>query len=226
MLCVLYHNLNKKHTCQVLYLHILQYTQTHSISEECVCVCVHVCCRVQLFATPGLQPAKAPLSMGILQTRILEWVATSSSRGSSWPRDWTHICCVACTAGRFFTTEHRGSPVRRYCACFADEKIETKGNSELLDQVTSKETKSSSSQSQCFFLYTDSLWRVQDGTNRDTSWKHWPSCLAHMRACNVRSFPSPQHFCFKNSGPKEKQPNHFLLWEHSRWWLLNKPNPF
>ena len=37
---------------------------------------------------------------GIFQTRTLEWVATSLSRGSSWPRDWTHISCLA---GRFFT---------------------------------------------------------------------------------------------------------------------------
>ena len=34
---------------------------------------------------------------GIFQTRILEWVATSYSRGSSLPRDWTHISCVSCT---------------------------------------------------------------------------------------------------------------------------------
>ena len=27
----------------------------------------------------------------ILQARILEWIAMPSSRGSSWPRDWTHI---------------------------------------------------------------------------------------------------------------------------------------
>ena len=40
---------------------------------------------------------------GILQTRILEWVAIPSSRGSSRPRDWTHVSCVSCTAGGFFT---------------------------------------------------------------------------------------------------------------------------
>ena len=40
---------------------------------------------------------------GILQARILEWVASSSSRGSSQPRDWTLISCVSCIAGRFFT---------------------------------------------------------------------------------------------------------------------------
>ena len=37
--------------------------------------------------------------MGILQARILEWVAMPSSRGSSQPRYWT---CVSCIAGRFF----------------------------------------------------------------------------------------------------------------------------
>ena len=44
---------------------------------------------------------------GILQARILKWVAISSSRGSSWLRDWT---CVSCIAGRFFTTEPSGKP--------------------------------------------------------------------------------------------------------------------
>ena len=37
---------------------------------------------------------------GILQGRILEWVAIPFSKGSCWPRDWTQ---VPCTAGRFFT---------------------------------------------------------------------------------------------------------------------------
>ena len=32
----------------------------------------------------------------ISQERILEWVAISSSRGSSWPRDWTFVFFVSC----------------------------------------------------------------------------------------------------------------------------------
>ena len=32
----------------------------------------------------------------ILQARILEWVAMPSSRGSSRPRDRTHISCISC----------------------------------------------------------------------------------------------------------------------------------
>ena len=31
---------------------------------------------------------------GISQARILEWVATSFSRGSSWLRDQTHVSCI------------------------------------------------------------------------------------------------------------------------------------
>ena len=34
---------------------------------------------------------------GILQARILEWVAVSSSKGSSQPRDWTGVSCISCT---------------------------------------------------------------------------------------------------------------------------------
>ena len=36
---------------------------------------------------------------GILQARILEWIAISFSRGSSWPRDWSWVSCIA---SRFF----------------------------------------------------------------------------------------------------------------------------
>ena len=44
---------------------------------------------------------QAPLSMGILQARILEWIAFPFSRASSQPRDWTQVSCIA---GRFFTS--------------------------------------------------------------------------------------------------------------------------
>ena len=39
---------------------------------------------------------------GILQTRILEWVAMPFSKEFSWPRDQIYISCIA---GGFFTTE-------------------------------------------------------------------------------------------------------------------------
>ena len=43
---------------------------------------------------------QAPLSMGILQAKILEWVVMPSSRGSSQPSDQTQVSHIA---GGFFT---------------------------------------------------------------------------------------------------------------------------
>ena len=42
---------------------------------------------------------------GISQARILEWTEISFFRGSSQPRDQTHISMSPALAGRFFTTE-------------------------------------------------------------------------------------------------------------------------
>ena len=59
--------------------------------------------RVQLFVTLWTTPWRSPLPgssvHGIFQARVLEWVAISFSRGSSWPRDWTW---VSHTVGRCF----------------------------------------------------------------------------------------------------------------------------
>ena len=44
----------------------------------------------------GLEPTRLH---GILQARILEWVAIPFSLGSSQSRDWTQVSCIA---GRFF----------------------------------------------------------------------------------------------------------------------------
>ena len=60
-----------------------------------VCMLSHFC-HVQLFATPWTVAHEAPLSMGILWARILDWVAMPSSRGSSQPRDQTHFSYVSC----------------------------------------------------------------------------------------------------------------------------------
>ena len=52
-------------------------------------------------ATPWTVTQPDSSVRGILQVRILEWVAISSSRGSSWPRDRTQDSCISCTAGWF-----------------------------------------------------------------------------------------------------------------------------
>ena len=51
--------------------------------------------RVGLFVTLWTVAHPGPLCMGILQARILEWVATLSSRGSSQPREQTQVSLFA-----------------------------------------------------------------------------------------------------------------------------------
>ena len=53
------------------------------------------------FVTPWTVACQGSSIHGILQARILEWVAIPFSRGSSQPRDWTQVSSIA---GRFFTT--------------------------------------------------------------------------------------------------------------------------
>ena len=50
--------------------------------------------------TPWTVARQAPLSLGILQARMLEWVAISFSRESSQARDGTQVSHIA---GGFFT---------------------------------------------------------------------------------------------------------------------------
>ena len=62
-----------------------------------------VCLVAQLCMTlcdPCTVAHQSPVSMGILQARILEWIALCSFRGSSQPRGWTHVFDIE---HRFFT---------------------------------------------------------------------------------------------------------------------------
>ena len=65
----------------------------------CYALCLVAQC-VQVFATPRTVTRQTPVSMRILQEKILEWVAMPSSRGSSQPTDQTQVSGIA---GRFFT---------------------------------------------------------------------------------------------------------------------------
>ena len=67
------------------------------ISLTCVCFVAQSCLTL---CDPMGAAHQAPLFMGILQARIVEWVAVLSSRGSSQARDQSHVSHIA---GRFFT---------------------------------------------------------------------------------------------------------------------------
>ena len=80
---------------------------THNTEQSSICYAVgpcwlstwNMCCAVLrpvwLFVTPWTVARQAPLSMGILQARILEWVAIPFFRGSWCLRDWTLVSCIA-----------------------------------------------------------------------------------------------------------------------------------
>ena len=53
---------------------------------------------------------------GIFQAGVLEWVASSFSRGSSQPRDWTWVSCIC--RQMLYRLSHQGSP-----QLFSTEKI-------------------------------------------------------------------------------------------------------
>ena len=74
----------------------------------CVPVCVLVAQLCPILPPHGLCSLPGSSGHGILQGRILEWVAIPFSRGSSQPRDRTQ---VSCTAGRFLPSEPPGKPL-------------------------------------------------------------------------------------------------------------------
>ena len=65
------------------------YAVLYSVAQSCLTLCNPIDC-----SPPGSSVH------GILQARILEWVAMSSSRGSSQPRDWNQFSHIT---GGFFT---------------------------------------------------------------------------------------------------------------------------
>ena len=77
---------------------------------------IYLCFLVTSVMSDSVQPCSLPgFSVhGILQAKVVEWVAVPSSRRFSLPRDQTQVSCVA---GRFLTTEPIGKP-RPIYSCY------------------------------------------------------------------------------------------------------------
>ena len=63
---------------------------------------------------PWTETGQAPLSHGISQARMLEWVAISFSRGSSQLRDRTQVSCIA---GILYHLSHQGRAEEYVVTC-------------------------------------------------------------------------------------------------------------
>ena len=68
-------------------------------AQSCLTLCDSIDCSLLGSSVLGVSPA-----------RILEWVAISSSRGSSRPRDQICVSRVSCIVGRHYHLSHQGSP--------------------------------------------------------------------------------------------------------------------
>ena len=81
------------------------------LTQSCLTLCNPMDCNLPGSSVPG-----------ILQARILEWVAIPFFRGSFWPRDWTQVYCIA---DGFFTTEPPGKPTCHYAAAAAVKSLQS-----------------------------------------------------------------------------------------------------
>ena len=81
----------------MVYLHFYYYMKNSNLQPIAIGSWSEVksLSRVQLFVTPWTIARSGSSVHGILQARILEWVAISFSRGSSQPRDrtWVYLHC-------------------------------------------------------------------------------------------------------------------------------------
>ena len=73
--------------------------QFSSITQLCPAVCDPRDCSLPDSSVPG-----------ILQARILEWVAVFFSRGSSWPRNWTWVSAPPALQADALPSEPPGKP--------------------------------------------------------------------------------------------------------------------
>ena len=82
----------------VLFIALLVFPQAGRTLKQMRAVCMHAK-SLQLYPTlwdPVYCSLPASYVQGILQARILEWVAKLFSKGSSWPRNWSHISYISC----------------------------------------------------------------------------------------------------------------------------------
>ena len=87
-ICIHYNKIRKG--MHLVCSFILQISRGYSeVAQSCPTLCNPIDCSLPGFSIHG-----------VFQARVLEWVAFSFSRGSSWPRDQTQVSCIV---GRRFT---------------------------------------------------------------------------------------------------------------------------
>ena len=89
--------------CECIFEQIARRVHPCSVAQLCLTLCNPIDCN----------PPDSSVH-GISQAKILECVAISSSRGSSWPSDQTHASYISCIGRGFFTN---ASPGKNHNQC-------------------------------------------------------------------------------------------------------------
>ena len=71
------------YSCHLFLISSASVSEKSEATQSCLTLCDPMDCSL-----PG------SFIHGIFQARVLEWVAISFSRGSSWPRDWTQVSLI------------------------------------------------------------------------------------------------------------------------------------
>ena len=145
--------------------------------------------------------SQAPLSMGVLLARILEWVAMPFSRGSAWLRDPTR---VSRTAGGCFT----------FWATRGDHSFYTDRQNCLTDKwqifSSSRETQLMLQEDATYSFFITDLWLI---------WSH--TCTSH-KATGTRDVP---HTDTQIHRPTSTQPDLHPPRNHPRHTATRTPTP-
>ena len=133
----------------------------------CICVLRHVSIESCEHIVHGghclwLWPTRL-LSPWNFHARILKWVAICYSRGSSWPRDWTHVSCTSCI-GRQISTLLPG----KLLDCKKIQPVHPKGDqSWVFLGRTDVEAETS-----IFWLLHAKSWLIGKDPNAGKDWGH------------------------------------------------------
>ena len=95
------------HCSLIIFMFLPDLRLFSTTNQYCAVLCL-VAQSCPTLCDPMRVACQAPVSMGILQARIQEWVAMLSSRRPSKPRDQTQVSHIA---SRFFTSWATGKPM-------------------------------------------------------------------------------------------------------------------
>ena len=120
-------NLCSCYYTQHFYMHWVFPVWLHLILTKslwCTLYCFLWLCMSAQVLSDSLQPMHcSPLGSSvheIIPARILEWVAVSYSRGSSWPRDQTCVYCISCIGRQIL---YHWAIREAYCLLFIHREI-------------------------------------------------------------------------------------------------------